>query len=375
MRSSVINLAFFFGLSMFVVSTCRPMPGGSPLKPAVPLSDASKPGADPSKSTVPSSYASEPGAGPSKPNVHSSDASEPGADLSRSTDSLESDTWSLVNSERDEEPTSRSNSPAPDDPQAVHFFYGPADWTNFESEKEFYDAAIEWSERTNPRFEIIPTPAIPVRNDFGLITAELRSSPGTKQHGGDGLSLRRSSEPRDTMLSLSFQTGKGPNREVHAVNIAPAKLGGKAEFAKTEEGKITVQAIPSSDAPLHQEPVHVFYSAAWSKEEQKYVDAAKEWSDRTEQWPSDFEFDIIPTSNIPVTLEDGILCSQISSTKTVEEHGRGAIWLKLSEKPSDTMVMIAIQTGGVRIGDKYGRWKFARTKEGKITVIPKKTKS
>ncbi|KAJ3769935.1 hypothetical protein FB446DRAFT_190990 [Lentinula raphanica] len=85
MRSSVINLAFFFGLSMFVVSTCRPMPGGSPLKPAVPLSDASKPGADPSKSTVPSSYASEPGAGPSKPNVHSSDASEPGADLSRST--------------------------------------------------------------------------------------------------------------------------------------------------------------------------------------------------------------------------------------------------------------------------------------------------
>ncbi|KAJ3769936.1 hypothetical protein FB446DRAFT_191002 [Lentinula raphanica] len=119
--------------------------------------------------------------------------------------------------------------------------------------------------------------------------------------------------------------------------------------------------------------------AAWSKEEQKYVDAAKEWSDRTEQWPSDFEFDIIPTSNIPVTLEDGILHSQISSTKTVEEHGRGAIWLKLSENPSDTMVMMAVQTGGVRgivrIGDKYGRWKFARTKEGKITVIPKKTKS
>ncbi|KAJ3738183.1 hypothetical protein EV360DRAFT_90725 [Lentinula raphanica] len=234
---------------MFVVSTGRPMPGGSRLKPAVPLSDASKPGADPSKSTVPSPDASKPGAGPSKPNVHSSDASEPGADLSESTGSLESDTWSLVNSERDEEPTSRSNSPAPDDPLSTFSMAQPTGRTSvFESEKEFYDAAIEWGERTNPRFEIIPTPAIPVRNDFGLITAELRSSPRTKEHGGDGLSLRRSYEPRDTTLSLSFQTGKGPNREVHAVYIAPAQYNGEAEFAKTEEGKITVQAIPSSDA-------------------------------------------------------------------------------------------------------------------------------
>ncbi|KAJ3769934.1 hypothetical protein FB446DRAFT_774043 [Lentinula raphanica] len=204
MRSSVMNLAFFVGLSIFTLSTCRPMPG----------------------------------AGPSKPGT-----SEPEPGVSLKSDS----TWTLVNPEGVQEPTGRSSSPTPADTEHVHQFFSSGQLTG--EEQQMVNAAKEFGDQTNRwdgfKFKINWDSKIPVERSHHFVTAEIRSSASNKDdkniRGKVSLACG-TPDLRDNAFYMEIRTGGMPNQGTEKeffIDIGYAH-DGRAEFARTEEGKITV---------------------------------------------------------------------------------------------------------------------------------------
>ncbi|KAJ3723716.1 hypothetical protein C8R42DRAFT_663276 [Lentinula raphanica] len=132
MRSSVIHLAFFFGLSMFVLSTCRPMPqGGDVSKQAAvpPESDASMLVNSKGVQESTGRSSSLNGRGSPKPVI-------PAFNWEKS-DSVTKST------------TTRS-SPAPVNPshqEHVPIFYVSSRWSP--EARAYYDVAMEWIQQKN----------------------------------------------------------------------------------------------------------------------------------------------------------------------------------------------------------------------------------
>ncbi|KAJ3769933.1 hypothetical protein FB446DRAFT_746006 [Lentinula raphanica] len=131
MRSSVINLAFFFGLSMFVVSTCRPMPGGYVSKQAAvpPETDASMSVNSKGVQESTGRSSSMNGGGSSKPVIPA---------------------FNWENSDSVTKSTTTRSSPAPITPlyqEHVPIFYVSSHWSP--EARVYYDAAMEWIGRNN----------------------------------------------------------------------------------------------------------------------------------------------------------------------------------------------------------------------------------
>ncbi|KAJ3723723.1 hypothetical protein C8R42DRAFT_765054 [Lentinula raphanica] len=200
MRSSVMNLAFFVGLSMFTLSTCRPMPG----------------------------------AGTSKPGTF-----EPEPGVSLKSDS----TWMLVNPEGVQEPTGRLSSPTPDDTE--HQLFASSRLTK--TEKEMVNAAKEFGDQTNQwdgyKFKINWVEGIPVKRDGRFVSIKIRSSASTPEDGknirGEVNLTSQSGKPRGNILDMIIWKGEKRTPGDKEMYILPGE-DGDGEFAETEEGKITV---------------------------------------------------------------------------------------------------------------------------------------
>ncbi|KAJ3837123.1 hypothetical protein EV361DRAFT_948103 [Lentinula raphanica] len=152
--------------------------------------------------------------------------------------------------------------------------------------------------------------------------------------------------------------------------------------------KSKADSEPTASFPDTKHVYHFYGPKEWTTEEKKYFDAATEWAKQTNQWDG-YEFEITPTSNIPVTRNkfgNGISFAQISSTETEidDDDIRGSVSLKLAESPRDTTFRMTMWKGEWRnremerevvIGPGYiGVGEFV-TKEGKITVQPTKFSS
>ncbi|KAJ3965184.1 hypothetical protein EV361DRAFT_673777 [Lentinula raphanica] len=171
MRSSVMNLAFFVGLSMFTLSTCRPMPVGGPAVSSESKSDF---------------------------------------------------TSTLVNPEGVQEPTGRSSSLTPADTEHVHQFFSSGQLTR--EEQQMVNAAKEFGDQTNQwdgfKFTINWDSEIPVKREGHSTTAQIRSSASNKDDNnirGEVMLIWHSDAPRDTAFSMKIQTGEIPSQETEKV--------------------------------------------------------------------------------------------------------------------------------------------------------------
>ncbi|KAJ3965182.1 hypothetical protein EV361DRAFT_966979 [Lentinula raphanica] len=204
MRSSVINLAFFFGLSMFVVSTCRPMPGGDVSKQAAvpPESDASMLVNSKGVQESTGRSSSMNGGGSSKPVI-------PAFNWEKS-DSVTKST------------TTRS-SPAPVNPshqEHVPIFYVSSRWSP--EARAYYDVAMEWIQRKNKlkfafKLELsehiaMETERVQPGEEFSLISST-NQHPTDKKNRLGWIVIRKSDTPGRTFFWIYLRPAETPKSE------------------------------------------------------------------------------------------------------------------------------------------------------------------